>query len=256
MLRLMFMLPFVASCMVVNDAPAQVVLSSSSTGEQLDSSGTTAAPVMTSTDAGSTSSGETTGDESTSSSDDASSTSSTSTGEGSTSTTGDVLPACRNGDTEATCVAFISSVVAPPDITADGFNTLCTDLACNAFVTCSEYRAVIRTSPDFWSPFADFVGHYVLTDGSVVAEDGNLENADPIIVTEAGEVVPNKTLVWTGYESLFWTCAVDGAPWTDAAADNFTQVGHAGGEGESKWSAEQVGCNEQARVYCVEVPAD
>lgn len=254
MLRLMFMLPFVASCMVVNDAPAQVVLSSSSTGEQLDSSGTTAAPVMTSTDAGSTSSGETTGDESTSSSDDASSTSSTSTGEGSTSTTGDVLPACRNGDTEATCVAFISSVVAPPDITADGFNTLCTDLACNAFVTCSEYRAVIRTSPDFWSPFADFVGHYVLTDGSVVAEGGDLSNAGPITITEYGKAAPNKALVWTGYDSLFWTCAVNGTSWIDAAADNFTQVGHAGGEGESKWSAEQVGCDSLARVYCVEVP--
>lgn len=254
MLRLMFVLPFLASCMVVPDAPAEVALPSSSTGAPVDSSGTTLDPVMTSTEAGSTSSGETTGEASTSSSGDASSTSTASTGDGSTSTTGELLPACRNGDTEASCIAFISSVVAPPDLTVEGFNTLCTDLACNAFATCSEYRAVIRTGPDFWAPFAGFLGRYVLTDGSVVAVSGDLENTLPIILTEAGEVVPNKALVWTGYDSLFWTCALQGQPWIDAAADNFTQVGNVGGEGVSKWSAEQVSCDTYARVYCVEVP--
>lgn len=257
MLRLMLALPLLTSCRITTDDPALVALSTS-TGDHDDLTGSTAPPVMTSTDAGSTSTGESTGDSSTSSGgvDDSSSTSS-STGDAgdSTSTTGAVLPDCRDGDPEATCKVFVSSAMTPPDILVEGFNALCSSLACSVpGEACVEYRAVIRSSNDFWAPFAGFTGTYTLLDGSVVAESGDLHSALPITLTETGDVVPNKALVWTGYESLFWTCAQVPTPWATAEASTYTQVGHAGGYGESKWGAEQVTCDILARVYCAEVP--
>lgn len=254
MLRLLFALPLLASCVFTTDAPAQVVLGSSSTGALDESTGTTLAPVMTSTEAGSTSSSETTGEESTSSSGDASSTSSTSTGEGSTSTTGEGLPDCRNGDPEATCKVFVSSGEAAADLGAEGFHTLCTDLACNASATCGEYRAVIRVSGAFWEPFYGFTGSYVLTSGAVVASGFNsLPLAASINEDETGEIVAGKSIVWTGYSGLDAACTVGDSLWSTTAPDVLADVGYVGGVGDTKWSIEKVGCDSYARVYCVEV---
>jgi len=255
MLRLLFALPLLASCVFTTDAPAQVVLSSSSTGDLDASTGSTAAPVMTSTEAGSTSSGETTGEESTSSSGDASTTSSTSTGEGSTSTTGEGLPDCRSGDPAATCKVFVSSGEAAADLGVEGFHTLCTDLACNASATCGEYRAVLRVSGAFWEPFYGFTGSYVLTSGAVVASGFNsLPLATSINEDETGELVAGKSIVWTGYSGLDAACAVGDSLWSTASPNVFADVGYVGGEANDKWSIEQVGCDNLARVYCVEVP--
>lgn len=255
MLRLLFALPLLASCVFTTDAPAQVVLGSSSTGSPDESTGSTAAPVMTSTEAGSTSSGETTGDESASSSGDASSAPSTSTGEGTTSTTGEALPDCRNDDPTATCRVFVSSGEAAANLGVENFHTLCTDLACNASPTCGEYHAVIRVSGAFWEPFYGFTGSYVLTSGAVVASGFNsLPLAASINEDETGMIVAGKSIVWTGYSGLDAACAVGDSLWSTTSPDVLADVGYAGGEGLTKWDAEQVGCDTLARVYCVEVP--
>ena len=255
MLRLLFAVPLLASCVLTTDAPAQVVLGSSSAGAPDESTGTTLASVMTSTEAASTKSGETTGDESTSTSGDASSTSSTSTGEGSTTTTGEALPDCRNGDPEATCKVFVSSGEAAADLGVEGFHALCTDLACNASMVCGEYRAVIRVSGAFWEPFYGFTGNYVLPSGAVVASGFNsLPLATSINEDETGEIVAGKSIVWTGYSGLDAACADNGALWATISPNVLADVGYVGGDGASKWSVEQVGCDSYARVYCVEVP--
>ena len=255
MLRLMLVLPFLASCVVTNDAPAQVVLSSSSTGEPVASSGAGLPPVMTSTEAGSMGSGETTGDASASSSGDASSTSTASTGEGSTSTTGEAPPACRNDDPDAVCHIFVSSVEAPPNILASGFNKPCNDLACNASMTCGEYIALIRVDGNFWSAYDTFTGSHTLPSGAVVAAgEKSLALTLPINEDETGAVVSSKAAVWTGFSATFLTCEAGETAWSSNSANAVADVGYVGGEGESKWMGELLTCDSLARVYCAEVP--
>jgi len=253
------MLPFVCAACLNASSPPQVALAPTTTDTLGSSSGGDDPGVFSSTAVNSSSSGETTGDESTSSSGGGSS--STSTGEGSTSelstSTGEVLPECRNGDPDAVCRVFVSSAVAPANLLAGGFDTLCTDLACNASAPCAEYRALVRVDGDFWGPLAGFAGRFVLTSGATVAQGVNgLEASLPIILDETGAEVSSKEAVWTGYSGAFMTCLAGMTPWGSTAANTYGDVGFAGGEGESKWSAQQVTCDTMARVYCVEVPAE
>lgn len=250
--RLTLLSLITAACPPFPEGTTPIILSSS-TG---DSSSTTDPGVFSSTaEPDTTSSSETTGDDSTPSSGDASSTSSTSTGEASTST-GAMLPACRDGDPDAACWVFVTSAVTSPNLLAAGFDQLCQDLACNAGAPCGEYRALLRVDGDFWGPFAGFSGRYILTSGVTVAQGVNgLESALPITLDETGAEVPNKSSVWTGYSGTFMTCLAGQTPWGTTAANTYGDVGYVGGAGESKWSAEQATCDTQAHIYCVEVPA-
>jgi len=175
-------------------------------------------------------------------------------GNESSSTTGESIPLCNSSET-GVCNVFVSSEKTAPNIWTTGFDEFCTAIKCGSNEVCKPYRALIRTENGFWEHFSGFNGSYVLTSGKVIATGtDSLEYASSINEDESGNVLPNKTLVWTGFTGLFWTCYTGTTPWRTNDPIQFGDAGYIGGEANTWYSAEKIPCQNYARVICVETP--
>lgn len=160
---------------------------------------------------------------------------------------------CNNSD-EGKCRVFVSSLKTFPNIEGEGFDNFCTSIMCGSEWTCEPFKALIRTDSDFWSPFSKFNGEYVLPSGKVIATGtDSLQYASSINEDETGKIVPDKTLVWTGFNHLNFTCHNNNVPWKTNHPDQFADIGYVGGVNETWYTGEQVSCNTTAHVICVEM---
>lgn len=167
-------------------------------------------------------------------------------------TTGEIVAKCNNSET-GECKVFVTSMSTFPNIGIEGFDKFCTEIECGSNFVCDPYQALIRKNGNFWGPFENFNGQYVLPSGKVIASGtDSLQFASSINENEAGVVIPNKTSVWTGFDSLFFTCFSNNVSWETNDPQRFGDIGYVGGVNETWYTGEQISCNSTAHVICVE----
>jgi hypothetical protein len=172
--------------------------------------------------------------------------------ESGSSDTGETIAKCNNSET-GECKVFVTSMSTFPNIKVDGFDNFCTIMACGSDFICKPYRAVIRRDSSFWEIFSSFEGSYVLPSGKVVASgNDSLEFSNSINENELGELVSNKTPVWSGFEGILTTCPANDS-WQTNDPLLFGDVGYVGGVNSAWYTGHKVSCNDVAHVICVEV---
>lgn len=218
---------------------------------------TTLPPTFTSTEFSTSSFGSSS---STTEIDNTSSTTDDTTGDSTTiddissSSTGEPVLKCNKTET-GECNVFVASQQVFPDMGVEEFANFCTTIACNSETAeCGKYKALVRENNDFWEAFTDYEGEWKLPSGKVVASgNASLEFSNSINENEFGNSVPNKTLIWTGFVGMYFTCFNVNTPWTSKNKFQLGDIGFVGGADNTWYTGTQIPCDTSANIICVEV---
>jgi len=196
----------------------------------------------------------------------------TTCGDGIINTPGGVLEECDDGNTlpgdgcSPTCtIEFYTVFVTSSYFTGNLGGLSSADAQCQSLAASAghagTFRAWLSAGSDkpanrFGLP-ADFPGHFVLPDGTVIARgfadllDGALEA--PLNVFENGQPALGSNAVWTGTDEYGNPTSIDCSGWKSSSNSYYGRRGQMSSKIGTWTSYDDTPCNSSGRLYCLQV---